>query len=572
MPSCCHLTRRQLLAWAGVVAASPLLSALDDHERAFGLTRAQAALPPVAINLELVTLTETSAIVTWFTGDPTRPDSMGRLAPVPADTEVLVGTSPADLKQAYHDATPTPFHYAELTGLEPGQSYFWVARSGGVPAVPAPSAYGNPIGTSAVGAGPSGPFVFTTPQPPPGRFLFAIALCNDIHMGETVAGLLTTQSGVGIPPGITQVPGEPPYTEIMASALAPEAKARGANLLLAAGDLSSEAGETDVDHAKVHLDAFGAQGSSYFVARGNHDRPHTGAASAACRPVAGAAGYHDCFGDVFFPTGTTWSSHEAYGLRILALDTYDKIGNGGDNGVMSDAQFAFVRDTLAHDKDRPTIVFGHHPVSLESDLTTVGKPLGFDLDPQQAMQLEQLYAKAPGVFLHHAGHTHRNKRTVSTTAQGVVFQEVGAVKEYPGGFHLLRVFTGGYALNFYKFRAALAREWSERSRPEYGGLSPFYVFGNTADRNSVVVRDLSGLQPASATAAVAGAKSTAGGPAPASSAGSTGGALPATGLDRHLELAGLAAAAAGVAAEHWLKATAGRSGASTRNSAPPQRS
>jgi len=550
------------------VAASPLLSAVDDPERAYGLTRAAAAIPPVAINLELVTLTETSAVVTWFTGDPTRPDSMGRFAPVPADTEVLLGTSPANLRPAFHDATPTPYHYAELTGLEPGQTYFWVARSGGVPAVPTPSAYGSPIGTSAPGAGLSGPFVFTTPDPPPGRFLFAIALCNDIHMGETVAGLATTQAGIGIPPGIMQVPGEPPYTEIMASALGPEARARGANLLLAAGDVSSEAGSSDVHHAKAHLDAFGAYGSSYLVARGNHDRPHTGAAAAVCRPASGAAGYHDCFGDVFFPTGATWFSHEAYGLRLVGLDTYDKIGNGGDNGVMSDAQFAFVRDVLAKDKDQPTLVFGHHPVTLESDLTTVGKPLGFDLDPQQAMQLEQLYAATPGVFLHHAGHTHRNKRTESTTAKNVVFQEVAAVKEYPGGFHLLRVFTGGYALNFYKFRPSLAQEWSERSRPEYGGLSPFYVFGNTADRNSVVARDLSGLQSAAAAANVSGAKATTGATAEGANAGrgARGSVLPETGVDSRNELAGAAALAAGFAAERWLRYASRGSGASVSNS------
>jgi Calcineurin-like phosphoesterase/Purple acid Phosphatase, N-terminal domain len=546
------MTRRQLLQWAAVVAASPLLGALDDAERAYGLTRAAAAGPVVAINLELVTLTETSAIVTWFTGDPTRPDPMGRLAPVPADTEVLIGTSPATLRQAHYDATATPYHYAELTGLEPGQTYFWVARSGGVSAVPAASAYGSPIGTSAPDAGPSGPFLFTTPQPPPGKFLFAIALCNDIHMGETVAGLATTQGGVGIPPGITQVPGEPPYSQVMASALGPETRARGANLLLAAGDLSSEAGSVDVGDAKAHLDAFGKYGSSYLVARGNHDRPHTGAASAMCRPVAGADGYHDCFGDVFFPTGNTWFSHEAYGLRLVGLDTYDKIGGGGDNGVMSDAQFAFVRDVLAKDKDQPTLVFGHHPVTLESDLTTVGKPLGFDLDPQQAMQLEQLYAAMPGVFLHHAGHTHRNKRTQSSTASGVVFQEVAAVKEYPGGFHLLRVFTGGYALNFYKFKTPLAQEWSERSRPEYGGLSPFYVLGNTADRNSVVIRDMSGLHSAPAAGNVSGAKTTTG-PPPAGANGSPGGSLPATGADSRNELAGVAALAAGVAAEEWLR-------------------
>ena len=197
----------------------------------------------------------------------------------------------------------------------------------------------------------------------------------------------------------------------------------------------------------------------------------------------------------------------------------------------------------------------YHPVTLESDLTTVGKPLGFDLDPQQAMKLEQLYAANPGVFLHHAGHTHRNKRTESTTAKGVVFQEVAAVKEYPGGFHLLRVFTGGYALNFYKFRPSLAQEWSERSRPEYGGLSPFYVFGNAADRNSVVIRDLSGLESAPAAGDVSGAKTSS--PA-AAAGGSSGHSLPATGLDSRNELAAAAALAAGLAAEEWLRHARGR--------------
>lgn len=561
MAPCCHLTRRQLLQWAALVAASPLLSALDDPERAYGLTRAAAQALPVPINLELVTLTETTAIVTWFTGDPTRPDSMGRLAPVPADTEVLVGTSPAALRQAYHDATPTPYHYVELTNLEPGQTYYWVARSGGVPATPAPSGFGNPIGTSALAGGPSAPFSFTTPHPPPGRFLFAVALCNDMHMGETVAGLATTQAGVEIPPGITQVPGEPPYAEVMGSALAPEARARGADLLIAAGDLSAEGGAADISRAKAHLDAFGPQGSAYFVARGNHDRPHTGAESSACRAVPGYAGYHDCFGETFFPTGSPWFTTNTFGMRLLGLDTYDKIGNGGDNGVMSDAQFAFVRDVLAQDKDRPTLVFGHHPVTLEASLTTVNpKPLGFDMDPQQASRLESLYAATPGVFLHHSGHTHRNKRTQSTTAKGVVFQEVAAVKEYPGGFHLLRVFTGGYALNFYKFRSTLAQEWSERSRPEYGGAAPFYVFGNAVDRNSVVVRDLSGLEAASRSARAAGARAVAAPSAGASPAASTSSQLPATGPDRRQTLVGGAAVAAGMAAEAWLRA-ARRSGA-----------
>ena len=549
MPRCCHLTRREVLQWGAIVAASPLLSALGDVERAYGLTRAVAGNPAVPMHLELVTLTETSAIVTWFTGDPTRVDEAGRAAPMPADTEVLLGTSPANLRQVVYDATPTPYHYAEITGLEPGQTYFYVARSGGLPATAAISTFGNPAGTSTVNSSPSGPFVFAAPDPPPGQFLFAVALCNDLHLGETVAGLAATLGNVQVPPGITQVPGEPPYAEVMAAALGTESRARGANILLANGDISSEGGQVDIADAKAYLDAFGPYLDSYLVTRGNHDRPHSGDAAAACSPSARNPSQHDCFGDAFFPSATTWFAKEAYGLRIVGLDTYDKLGNGGDNGVLSDEQFAFVRDELQRDPDQPTVVVGHHPVTLESSITTV-RPLIFDLDPQQAVQLEALYANTPGVFLQHSGHPHRNKLTRSPQATNVAFQEVGAVKEYPGGFTLLRVHSGGYATNFYKFKDPLAQEWSERSRPEYGGLAPFYVFGDLIDRNSVTARDFSDLHAAAASS------SPAINDVPESTAG--GRILPATGSDDRAALivAGAATAAA-LSAEAYLKRVRG---------------
>lgn len=464
---------------------------------------ARAVTRPVAINLELVTVTETTAILTWFTGDPNQaPDPFGRLVPAAADTEVLIGTSPGSLRTVLYESAGTPYHYAEITGLEPGQRYFFVARSNGVIASPAISWNGSPLGSSAAGLatttpGAAGvtPASFATPLPPDGRFLFSIALCNDLHLGESVAGLAATVPGVGgVPPGIEQADGAAPYPKVMAEALAAEARDRRAHLLLAAGDISSEAAKMDVDTAKSYLDRFGTYRDDYFVTRGNHDRPHP-TAGQACSAVPGADGYGDCFADAFFPSGPTWFETKVRGLRIIGLDTYDRPSpsTGGDNGIMGQEQFAWLTERLRDDPDTPTIVAGHHPVTVEADATTVGKPLGFDLDPQQAMQLEALYANAPGVFLHHAGHTHRNKRTVSTTAPGVVFQEVAAVKEYPGGFHLLRVFTGGFALNFYKFRSPDAQAWSERSRPEYMGTAPFYTFGNASDRNAVFARDLSGI-------------------------------------------------------------------------------
>ncbi|HTL86021.1 MAG TPA: metallophosphoesterase, partial [Acidimicrobiia bacterium] len=198
----------------------------------------------------------------------------------------------------------------------------------------------------------------------------------------------------------------------------------------------------------------------------------------------------------------TYFTRELQGLRVIGLDTYDKPGNGGDSGALSLDQLAWFREQLANDREHPTLVFGHHPLVVRDSPFPITP--GSSMDLAQTFTIVDEYARTPGVFLHHAGHTHRNKRTVLPVASHVTQQEVGAGKEYPGGFALLRLYTGGYALNFYKSRSDLAREWSERSRQEISGFWPQFALGSsTADRNSVVVRDLSDLRKARAVGTTA---------------------------------------------------------------------
>ena len=489
---CCGPTRRQALLWGSLAAAVPAIVG------GVSASSAKASTTNLLVtDLEVATVTDTSVIITWFTGSATETDSYGFPMPVAADTELQLGDVdlttlsivPGSLKTVYQNNTATPYHYAEVTGLEPGKLYAYVALSNGQQAQQTSMQF--PVGA---GGSLDYPGTFTTLTTPPGKYLFTLALSNDLHFGEGESGIIENNW----PPAFEQDPGLPPYPQVMLQAMLGDLRQpdRAADRLLVAGDLTSDGYKSEATGVKQLLDGWGTLEKDYFVTRGNHDRPHNTSDASACSAVPGATGYHDCFVDSFFPSGPTWFAAKFKGLRIIGLDTYDKPppSNGGDNGVMSPAQFAWLTEQLAKDPDTPTLVAGHHPVTVEADLTTVGKPTMFDLDPQQAMQLEGLYAKAPGVFLHHSGHTHRNKRTISTTAPNVVFQEVAAVKEYPGGFHLLRVFSGGYALNFYKFRDPDAQAWSERSRPEYLGLAPFYTFGNASDRNAVFRRDLSGLR------------------------------------------------------------------------------
>jgi 3',5'-cyclic-AMP phosphodiesterase len=495
MPGC-DFTRRDLLRWSAHAAAAAPVAVANLHAAHTPSPRSSGPDAVTPVNLELVTLAEDRAVVTWYTGVAGTNDGLGRMIPAPADGEVRYGTHPSRLDRVAGGISAyTPYHHVELTDLEPGQTYYYQARSHGKPASPMPFTLigGNAVGTSDFGRGTAalqnGPFSFTTPQPPPGRHLFSVVLCNDLHLGETVAGVVG-----GLPQfiGVSQVPGLPPYPEVMLESLVRDVARLDPAYLLAAGDISAEAVPAELSRARHLLTGFGEYREDYFVARGNHDRAHSGDPYAFCR--AGRWQGNDCFHDAYFRDGEpTYFSADLSGLHVIGLDTYDKPGGGGDAGALSPAQLAWFQADLAAHRDQPTLVFGHHPLLVTDSAFPVTASNA--LDPAQARTILDAYARTPGVFLHHAGHTHRNHRMTAPGAPGVTLQEVAAVKEYPGGFTLLRLHTGGYALNFHKIRGDLARQWSERSRQEIMGYWPQFALGNTvADRNAVVQRDLSGLR------------------------------------------------------------------------------
>ncbi|GGJ30473.1 hypothetical protein GCM10010121_047220 [Streptomyces brasiliensis] len=447
-----------------------------------------------ALHLELVTLTEDSAVITWYTAVPGADDGLPRLVPAVTEGEVVYGTHPARLNRTTGEDWPTAHHHVELTGLEPGQTYYYQARSQGVAATPTPLdlVRGHAAGTSRHGIGShGGPYSFTTPKPPPGRLLMSLALCNDLHLGETTAGLV---AGLPLARGVSQRPGLAPYPEILSRALVEEAQRRGADLLLAAGDISAGGSPRDLAQARSILDGFGTHGRDYFVVRGNHDRPRPGSGHADGRGNGG-----DAFRRAFDGEhGRGYFARDMGGLRIIGLDTYRRQDNGAGAGGLGAEQLSWLRHRLRENAEQPTVVFGHHPLTVRDSVFPVSP--GQRLGRRHARAVLEAYAAAPGVFLHHAGHTHRNKRTVLPLAPHVTLQEVGAAKEYPGGFCLLRIHTGGYALNFYRARGAEALEWSERTRRLAGGLWPHHAFGRSvADRNSVAAHDLSGITPPTST-------------------------------------------------------------------------
>jgi hypothetical protein len=516
MDDCCGLSRRRLLrlsaAGAGAAATAPWLLAT----RAAAATTAGAGLS--AQDLELVTVTDDSFILTWYTADAPPPaipfDPAAEPAPVAADGLVRYGTDPSRLDRvAVQRGGATAYHYVEVSGLRPGVTYYYQALSAGVPAAPRLMPQLTfPAGGIVIPLDPTdaqlegilagllssgvivsaAPGQVTTLVPPRGELLCTVALSNDLHIGETVSGLATA----AFPPGFSQAPGLPPYPVVMTSSMTADAAARGADVLLVAGDLTSAALPDELAESRSLLDRHGRLAlagrlhrGAYVVARGNHDQPKSGAAYAGCAPV-GSTGLFDCLPAVYdLPQGRL-STTELHGLRLVGLDTTTL---NTPSGAIDDAQFANLQDVLRRDPRQPTLVFGHHPVTDMSANTTVAGP-SFDLDRADAARLEALYARTPGVFFHHSGHTHRNLRTSSPVAPAVEFLEVAATKEYPGGFARLRIYAGGYMVSFFKSSSALARQWSQTSSGEYLGLYPAYTLGTTADRNHVVTRDFRALR------------------------------------------------------------------------------
>ena len=215
---CCRPSRRQAIIWGGLAAAAPLAATAATAATASpasAQTSSSTSSGMIVADLEVATVTDTSVIITWFTGSATATDQYGFPAPVPADTELQIGlvdattltVVPGSLKTVLQDSTPTAYHYAEVTGLEPGTFYAYVALSGGQ------------TGTAVVHAVPGrrrrlarlprarSPRCTT----PPGRYLFTLALSNDLHMGEGESGIIEDNW----PPAFEQDPGLPPYPVVM---------------------------------------------------------------------------------------------------------------------------------------------------------------------------------------------------------------------------------------------------------------------------------------------------------------------------------------------------------------------
>jgi Icc protein len=328
-----------------------------------------------------------------------------------------------------HTTTTTgPYHYARLTGLEPGAEYA--------------------LHVDGVEPSPLLPARFATLERPRGRLLATVATVNDVHFGETECGLLGTPEELG--PVFHSAPGDDPYPEVMNDGAIDAITRLDADAVVVKGDLTDKGTEDEYD---AFLRSYRRLGDRMHHVRGNHDAMIT-ETIAATGPFAVALD----------------------GVTLAVLDT---VRPGTDRGRISRAQLDWL-DDVARDATDPVLVFGHHhpwdPSSHERN------DAYFGINPDDSEALCALIDRRPAIAGYFAGHTHRTRVRRFAQARNVPVVEIACVKDYPGAWAEYRVYEGGYSQLTRRIDAPAALAWTEKTRGMFAGLYRDYALGSLADR------------------------------------------------------------------------------------------
>ncbi len=286
---------------------------------------------------------------------------------------------------------------------------------------------------------------------PAGELLCRFATVNDVHFGETEAGVLEEAPGLG--PVRRSAPGEPPYAETMNRAAAGEIAAIGPAAVIAKGDLSSDG--TPEQWAAFEACYRTAFGDRLHAVRGNHD---------AYRHQSEYA-------------GDQWI--ELPGVAVGLLDTAIP---GATQGRVTADQIEWLDDRVAG-ASTPVIVMGHHN-------QWIPRPGGrrhddyFGLHPDASDRLDAVAARRPAIVAYTAGHTHRH-RVRTMAGAGIPSVEVGCTKDFPGTWAEYRVYEGGITQVAHRMSTPAALAWSESCRDlysDFGVAYAAYALGGLHDR------------------------------------------------------------------------------------------
>jgi predicted phosphodiesterase len=295
---------------------------------------------------------------------------------------------------------------------------------------------------------------FRTLPRPAGERLATVCTVNDVHFGETEAGVI---EGADVGEVFRSEPGEEPYPEVMNRGAVAEMRALDppVDAVVVKGDLTATGTRAEY---QAFLDCYGpAFGTRLHHVWGNHDGYYGERFADAGRQQVDVPGARLAIVDTVIPRSATG------GLSRDELDWLDDLGaRSSADGV-------------------PVLVFGHHhPWSPDS---ATREPAYFGINPDDSDALVAVFVRRRSLLGYFAGHTHRNRVRRFSATGGVPWVEVACVKDFPGAWAEYRVFEGGVLQVFHRISTPDALAWSEKTRGMFGGAYPFYAFGEVSDRN-----------------------------------------------------------------------------------------
>ena len=295
-----------------------------------------------------------------------------------------------------------------VDGLAPSTTYdIWLASPG------APAA-----GRRVVG-------LLRTLDPPPGRLLFRFASVSDVHIGERAFGF---RHRIREGPEL----GGPSALVCLSAAMA-EARAWGAELVVARGDLTRNSRPAEFEQAARVLAGAGMPAVGVL---GNHDVRRRSNGLGVCGPLG-----------LELTDDVAYRDHP--GVRIVLAHSPLVHEHQGD---LPERRIARIAELCA--VPLPTVVVMHHPLSVRwrGYAYPPGVPAG-----QSAKLTAALRAVNPNVVVL-AGHRHRHRRY---RVGGITVGELGSTKDYPGAWAGYAVHEGGIRQVVRRVGDPSALAWTE---------------------------------------------------------------------------------------------------------------
>ncbi len=440
----------------------------------WGIESACFAIPNIT-NDEIISLTDTTAVITWSTTNET------------SDTKVHYGL--AEPTTIFSSVESVNYHYAVLTGLYPGTTYIYFVNSG-----------------TTEGSQKS----FTTLTPPTGQYLFTFATLSDPQYAPGKAdtfgarGRPYSSSEAILIDTIKSINGfDPSFTILKGDIVESIGGAYGEYVYNLPMHLGGSVAIKDEFDLLGHAPDIS---SKYFPIPGNHDKDTN-----AYLPSHNW--YQDNL-DRLYSLSIDYTKDSIYnysfdykGYRFIMLDSVKS-----DLSAAVNLGYLTQEVTSAESLGLKCFIFLHHPATdlraenipdnvlkeISGGTTTDYSRISITNSAEVQSFITLHMNSIAGVF---SGHIHDNHYS---EISGVPYVRTSSGLQYPAGFNIYKVYTNGYMQTFYKIPY-----WTEIARkavtPEAGYSDAYweqFALGPTSARNfthtlSTAKPEISSTTPAS---------------------------------------------------------------------------